>query len=232
MNGEQKMRYIYLTTNLLNAKDYIGQRKIPDGEEPETDKYLGSGSLLMEDIKKYGRKNFRKEILVFGNFTQQEIDELERKYIKEYREKGKAKYNISNGGHCSPYEFMSEEQKEEFCKKLSIAHIGQKHTKKQDEEISKKFSGCGNPFYGKKHTDETRKKMRDNHKGTLGKKWSEGTKKLIGEGNSKSVICLELEKVFPSIKKASEVLNINNSAISQVVKGKRKTAGKLHWKYA
>ena len=42
------------------------------------------------------------------------------------------------------------------------AFYGKKHT-----EESKKF-GDENHMYGKKHTEETKQKMKDNHKGTTG----------------------------------------------------------------
>lgn len=36
-------------------------------------------------------------------------------------------------------------------------------SKKQREYFSKKFSGEGNPFFGKKHSDKTKKQMSENH---------------------------------------------------------------------
>ena len=50
-----KYYYVYLTTNLINGKKYIGQHY---GELD--DYYLGSGSILKKAILKYGRKNFKK----------------------------------------------------------------------------------------------------------------------------------------------------------------------------
>jgi len=53
-----KLYYIYLTTNLINNKKYIGKHfgELEDG-------YLGSGLLLQRAIEKYGKENFSKQIL-------------------------------------------------------------------------------------------------------------------------------------------------------------------------
>ena len=53
-----KQYYIYLTTNLINGKKYIGKHY---GEI--NDSYLGSGILIKKAIKKYGSNNFTKKIL-------------------------------------------------------------------------------------------------------------------------------------------------------------------------
>ena len=47
--------YIYLTTNHINGKKYIGQKKsnVFLGE-----KYLGSGKILKQALKKWCRKFF------------------------------------------------------------------------------------------------------------------------------------------------------------------------------
>lgn len=54
-------------------------------------------------------------------------------------------------------------------------------------------------------------------------------RKRHSERLSKKVLCLEIGKVFDSIKDASRQTGINN--ISMACNGKRKTAGGLHWKF-
>lgn len=54
-------RFIYMTHNLVNGKRYIGKRKY-DAAGRWVD-YLGSGVLLSRAIQKYGKENFRREII-------------------------------------------------------------------------------------------------------------------------------------------------------------------------
>ena len=51
--------YIYLTTNLVNGRKYIGKRISPVFDI----KYNGSGTLLKKAINKYGKENFKTEII-------------------------------------------------------------------------------------------------------------------------------------------------------------------------
>lgn len=85
--------YIYETTDLRNGKTYIGQHK-SNKFEP---KYLGSGSRLIDRIKKYGRKQLEVKLLATAE-NQQELDKLEKQFISEARKRGKAEYNVANGG--------------------------------------------------------------------------------------------------------------------------------------
>jgi group I intron endonuclease len=72
--------YIYLTTNLINGKKYIGSRDktLTKGHGV----YLGSGVNLKLAIKKYGRQNFKKEIL--EECSKEERYNLENYYINKY----------------------------------------------------------------------------------------------------------------------------------------------------
>lgn len=53
--------FIYITTNHINGKKYIGQKNYDkNGRWKE---YLGSGIILKQAIQKYGVDNFSKEII-------------------------------------------------------------------------------------------------------------------------------------------------------------------------
>ena len=52
--------FVYITTNMINGKKYIGKRKYSTGWE----KYLGSGKYLKNALKKYGKYNFIKRNII------------------------------------------------------------------------------------------------------------------------------------------------------------------------
>jgi hypothetical protein len=82
---------IYLTTNLINGKIYIGQTRTNDPN------YLGSGTLIVKAIQKYGRENFKKETLEIVN-KEEQLDEREIFWISTFRNSGYNMYNVQEGG--------------------------------------------------------------------------------------------------------------------------------------
>lgn len=72
---------VYITTNHVNNKKYIGKclyDRINNWEN-----YLGSGKELKEDIKKYGKHNFSKQVIdEAGN--KEDLERLEEYYISKY----------------------------------------------------------------------------------------------------------------------------------------------------
>ena len=86
--------YIYLTTNLINNKKYIGQHKASQFDT----KYKGSGKILSKAIKKYGFDNFKTEIL-YECSSKEELDSKEKYYILLYNaDLSSDFYNITPGG--------------------------------------------------------------------------------------------------------------------------------------
>ena len=83
---------IYKTTNLINGKIYVGQ------DSKNNPGYFGSGKIIKSAIKKYGKENFKKEII--ETCTSKEIlDEREKFWIKELNSRDKSiGYNITEGG--------------------------------------------------------------------------------------------------------------------------------------
>lgn len=207
------MYYIYRITNLINGKTYIGQHKY----NKLNDYYMGSGTHLKRAQKKYGIKNFKKEILIFNVTKKEHIDLLEKTFITSERKKvGQENcYNIADGGegafgHCSEEhkKKISEAKKrkhfihsEETKKKISETKKGQHW--KLSEETRKKMSES---HKGKTHSEEWVRKIAEAHKGKqyhkgfhhseeVRKKMSEALKTLYwwtnGKTNVRSKVCPE-----------------------------------------
>lgn len=87
--------FIYITTNNLDGKKYIGQKSY---SMPNWKRYLGSGIYLKRAIKKYGRENFSREIIEECE-TREELNEREKYWIKYYDATNSDDfYNIAHGG--------------------------------------------------------------------------------------------------------------------------------------
>ena len=84
---------IYKTTNLLNNKYYIGCHQTDN----LNDGYLGSGKHLRYAIKKYGKNNFKFEIMYFLS-SKEEMFELERSIVNEDLVNNPLTYNLKIGG--------------------------------------------------------------------------------------------------------------------------------------
>lgn len=145
------MYYIYRITNKVNGKTYIGQHKY----RKLNDSYMGSGKLLKLAKKKYGIENFKKEILEFDIPSVELANDWEQMYILFERAKGKAEYNIANGGGgtkgITSY-WLGKHLKEEHRRKLSEAHKGKKLSEYTKQKISKVWKG-------RHHTEEAKHKM-------------------------------------------------------------------------
>lgn len=84
---------IYKTTNLINGKLYIGQ------DSKNNPNYYGGGHKIKLAIKKYGKENFRKDILEYCSTT--EYMNLREKYWILYYNSINLTigYNIDTGGN-------------------------------------------------------------------------------------------------------------------------------------
>ena len=119
--------YIYITTNLVNRKKYIGQH---EASRFEGNKYLGSGIMVTRAVKKYGESNFKVELLETCN-SKQELDEAEISYIKKVDAANSDEfYNITYGGQGG--DFFTDEMKD----KLRKARLSQKSQTKGKRKIN------------------------------------------------------------------------------------------------
>jgi hypothetical protein len=102
---------LYKTTNLINGKTYIGIHKTNNLD----DGYLGSGFALTEALEKYGKDNFKREILEFCD-SYDELIELEKVYVDIDWVKNKSNYNLKTGGQSVG--ILSDESKNKISETL------------------------------------------------------------------------------------------------------------------
>lgn len=110
---------------------------------------------------------------------------------------------------------------EETKQKISESHKAKQLSDEHKRNISESLSGENNPMYGRQHTEETKNKMSENHADYNGSK----------NPKAKKIYCVELDKVFDTIKECAEELNINYTNIINVCRGRQKTAGGYHFIY-
>lgn len=87
--------FVYITTNNVNGKMYIGQRCY---HKKGWENYLGSGVYLKRAIRKYGKENFTKTIIK-NYINKEELDAGEIYFIQKYDAVNNDNfYNIAQGG--------------------------------------------------------------------------------------------------------------------------------------
>ena len=131
--------YIYLITNNVNGKTYVGQRKLrikrTKEVTPMTDGYFGSGTHIVRAEKKYGIDKFSKEILAVCH-NSDVCDILEMQYIKMYRDIGKAEYNIAEGGFGDSRKYLTQEERDKIQEKMN-KRLNSPEVKRKMSELHK-----------------------------------------------------------------------------------------------
>lgn len=138
---------IYLTTNLVNNTIYIGKDKWNKND------YFGSGANYKRAERKYGKHNFKKEILCHCE-TNEEACFIEIDLIAYCKELQLRLYNITKGG---------EGRIAKHTKSAKIKMKGRKpwntnknkNTDKRLKKLSIRRKGKNNPFFGKNHSATT-----------------------------------------------------------------------------
>jgi group I intron endonuclease len=173
---------IYKAKNNITNKCYIGQT-INSFHKRRYDHLLNAKNNSQYPfhcaIRKYGKENFTWEVL-YECSTNEELNEKERYYILMYNTKVNG-YNLTDGGEGNLGWNHSEKAKEkirsarlgkivseETREKMCVAKRGRTLTiehKKKLSMVAKKKKGESAPFFGKHHTEETKKKMREKLKG-------------------------------------------------------------------
>jgi len=153
---------IYKVTNLINNKIYIGKNTRNDPH------YYGSGILIKKAINKYGKNNFKKEILEDCN-TINELNIREIYWIKKLNANSDDNYNIASGGEGGFYGCESPRKgkhiSDEHKNKISdgVKRILNRPDVKEKLSIIRK--GRKRPPFSKEWLDNMKKSARGRGKG-------------------------------------------------------------------
>lgn len=176
---------IYKITNLINKKIYVGQTHL-NSEQFFNSNYYGSGQIIKKSIKKYGIRNFKKVVLEKCK-TQNELNEKEKKWIKMFNSLVPNGYNIAEGGNGG--------------------NLGKDIIKKRQLNVIKNgtYAGKNNPMFGKKHSEETRRKI------------------SIATKGKKVVFTLEHRKKLRDARLGKHLSNITKLKLSKSLSGRKLT---------
>lgn len=230
------MKGVYLITNLINGKKYVGlsnniNRRIAEHKSPKN--ISKNKTPLQKAFSKYTISNFSFEIL-------EEVLDINLLPEREvfWINKIKPEYNVSEGGLGNKGHKLKEdvrqllstmgkmqwERKTEAQKKTIISNNlkgkqkGHVHSEFTKEKIRKSLSGK------KQDRVAVIKRALSLKKTMLGNK--NGNKKVV----KMSVDFIEL-KTYNSAVDAAFELGIHPSNITKVIKGKQKTAAGFRWKH-
>jgi group I intron endonuclease len=194
---KKTIHYIYKTTCLITNRYYIGMHSTNNLE----DNYMGSGLRLRRSIRKYGVDNHIKEILEFFE-SREELSNREKEIVTFELVNEALCMNLVTGGGGG---YISKEgvkkgaevTNEKYKDKLS--EWRSKGGKKNFELNGNSLKGHRCDWSGKKHTEETKKKISEIRKG-----------KSLGELNSQYGTCwITKGQVNKKIKKEDLEFFIN-----------------------
>jgi hypothetical protein len=183
------MGVIYLTTNNINGKQYIG---VDSKNDPH---YYGSGKIIRLALKKYSRRNFTKEILE-ENDDSKYLFEREQYWIDKYDAiESKNFYNLAEGGKGGAGTLHDEESKERHkikstntLKKISEKRKGKTYEeiygveKAKKEKEKRRLAGLGKDYSNRNWWNKSRKGKKSGlipwNKGKKGSQvaWNKGKK--------------------------------------------------------
>ena len=201
---------VYKATNLINNKVYIGYttNKLEERIKQHFSK-VGDGCYFHNALGKYGKENFQWDIIDYAD-TAEELSEKEAYWIDYYQsftDKNKG-YNSTSGGE------VSKKMSEDVRRKISDGNKGKVLSEEAREKISKALTGRivseetkkkrsialmgeNNPMYGKKLTDEQKKKI---GQASLGHKLTQEAKDKISRANKGKIVSEETREKLSRAK--------------------------------
>lgn len=207
---------IYLITNTVNRKKYIGVTSDFVGRM-RGHKGCYSKSYLSKAIRKYGWNNFSTEIIFQSLDKEFMHKEAEEAFIREYNTKDPDfGYNLTNGGEGTPGYIASEVTRQ----KQRLAKLGKKLSKEHRDKISSSNTG-------KKLSDETKNKIAEKLKGNTnfsGKTFCKETLRTLSEQKAKDWILIDPNGetvLVHNMRKFCLENNLSPAAMSRAANGKQ-----------
>lgn len=183
MKSAVKYYYVYVITNLLLNKQYVGS-KVCYKNDPYNDGYMGTSKYLNEDFKIYGLINFKKEIISFYDNVQDMLNAESEMMItlKTLAPNGYNRFipNQKNGFHMAGVKQTKEtiekrnrwERTEEFKERQRQLNLG-KHNVVVSKETKLKIKEHNSRYWeGKSMSEESKNKNRQKHLGKV--PWNKG----------------------------------------------------------
>lgn len=199
---------VYCHRNKVNNKVYIGITNNIRNRWRNGKGYAdGHNPLFSKAIAKYGWDGF-EHIILHSGISLEEAKELEQKYIAEY------KSNVYRYNNPS-YGYNLTDGGEGFA---GVDRSGDK-----------------NSFYGRHHSEETKKILSDIRIGYknpfYGRKLSDEEIHRLVDTKKREVICVTTGEIFESASDAGRHFGISQSAISQCCNGKNNRVHGMVFRY-
>lgn len=211
MDKKKVYGVVYLITNLINGKQYVGQtiKKV----SYRFNEHARANTLIGKAIRKYGRENFKIKVLE-KCYSYDELNAAEMKWIKKLNTKDPNGYNKTDGGEGILNPATSTREKlaqagmgnkhalgrkhtEDEIERIRQSNLGQKRSKETCDKIRQIKTGL-------KASDETKKKMSAKRKG---RKFTDEHKAKIAEARR-----AYWAKIPPEQRKHTEEHNAKISA--------------------
>lgn len=192
-----KYHFVYITTNIINNKKYIGVHNTND----INDGYIGSGKILQKAVEKYGKENFVREIIKFFD-TKEEAFDFESFLVNEQIVNDEQYYNLVHGGKGGDF---GEKVNKKIGRKVSNSWKN-----KSEEQKQEKIAKWKESFYSK---SEYERQIRiEKQKISLGKYYDTVDKSVIEDRTKKRNLTMS--------KKSDEEKQIIYRKISEGMKDK------------
>ena len=244
------MGYIYLITNTITKKQYVGQTLCSDVEtrwkQHKSPKCNTVGRYLSSAYKKHGIDNFKFQIICVC--FDEDCNIYEEEYIKKFNTLVPNGYNLREGGKNSRQHPESIKLRADKMRGPNNPNFGRIVSEDERKRQSVAMMGEKNPNYGKKITSKRKIKLSESMNKIWEKIRTNGTfaiykpknlvtnnggispnRKRVGKYDDNNNLLEEYESTVDAGLKN----NINRQTISKVCNGnpKYKRAGGFLWKF-